>query len=77
MVHNDIQKCELVDLEGVVETNLEQYYEKKYIVTKFKDIDMDNEETDIETQAIANMTVNNSKNYFDISNKKYVFPNVS
>ena len=46
---NDIQKRKLVDLEGVVETNLEQSYEKNHIVTKFIDIDRNNEETDIET----------------------------
>ena len=78
MVDNGIQKRELVDLEGVVETNLEQSYEKNHIVTKFKDSDRNNEETDIETQTVTNMTVNNNKNGSDISNnKKYVFPNVS
>ena len=47
-------------------------------MTKFKDTDRNNKETDIETQAMANMTVSNSKNGSDISNyKKYVFPNVS
>ena len=51
---------------------------KNRIVTKFKDNDRNNEETDIETQTGANMTVSNSKNDSDISNnKKYVFPNVS
>ena len=50
MVDNGIQKRELVDLEGVVETNLEQSYEKNRIVTKFKDIDMNIEETDIKKQ---------------------------
>ena len=49
MFDNDIQKRKLVDLEGVVETNLEQSYEKNHIVTKFIDIDRNNEETDIET----------------------------
>ena len=58
MVDNGIQKRELVDLEGVVETNLEQSYEKNHIVTKFKDSDRNNEETDIETQTVTNMTVN-------------------
>ena len=29
VVDNGIQKCELVDLEAVVETDLEQSYEKK------------------------------------------------
>ena len=47
---------------------------KNRIVTKFKDNDRNNEETDIETQTGANMTVSNSKNDSDISNnKKYVF----
>ena len=50
VVDNGIQKRELVDLEGVVETNLEQSYEKNRIVTKFKDIDMNNEETNIKKQ---------------------------
>ena len=51
---------------------------KNRTVTKFKDIDRNNEETDIETQTVANMTVSNSKNDSDISNnKKYVFPDVS
>ena len=78
VVDNGIQKRELVDLEGVVETNLEQTYEKNYIVTKLKDSDRNNEETDIETQTVTNMTVSNNKNDSDISNnKKYVFPNVS
>ena len=78
MVDNGIQKCELVDLKGMVETNLEQSYEKNRIVTKFKDTDRNNEETDTETQTIANVTVSNSKNDSDISNnKKYVFPNMS
>ena len=78
VVDNLIQKRELVDLEGVVETNLEQSYEKNHIVTKFKDSNRNNEETDIETQTVANMTVSNNKNDSDISNnKKYVFPNVS
>ena len=36
MVDNGIQKRELVDLEGVVETNLEQSYEKNHIVTNLK-----------------------------------------
>ena len=78
VVDNGIQKRELIDLEGVVETNLEQSYEKGRIVTKFKDSDRNNEETDIETQTVTNMTVGNSKNDSDISsNKTYVFPNVS
>ena len=43
-----------------------------------KDSDRENEETDIETQTVANMIVSNNKNDSDISNnKKYVFPNVS
>ena len=49
VVDDGIQKRELVDLEGVVETNLEQSYEKYHIVTKFKDINWNNEETNIET----------------------------
>ena len=78
VVDNGIQKRELVDLEGVVETNLEQSYEKNHIVTKFKDINRNNEETDRETQIVASMTHSNSKNDSGISNnKKYVFPNVS
>ena len=77
VVDNGIQKRELVDLEGVVETNLEQSYEKTHIAPNFEDNDRNNEETDIETQAVANMTISNNKNYSDISNnKKYVFPNV-
>ena len=71
------QKRELVDLGGVVQTNLAQSYEKNCIVTKFKDSDRNNEETDKEPKAGANMTVSNSKNDSDISNnKRYVFPNV-
>ena len=78
MVDNGIKKRNLVDLEGVEEKNLEQSYEKNYIVTRLKDSDRNNEETDIETQTIANMAVVNSKNDSDISNnKKYVFPNAS
>ena len=47
-------------------------------MTKFKDIDRNNKETDIETQTVANMTISNSKNDSGISkNKKFVFPNVS
>ena len=47
-------------------------------MTKFKDTDRNNEETNIETQTITNMSVSNSKNDSDMSNKKkYVFPNVS
>ena len=43
-----------------------------------KDSDRKNEETNIETQTVANMIVSNNKNDSDISNnKKYVFPNVS
>ena len=77
VVDNDIQKHELVDLEGVVETNLEQSYEKTHIASNFKDSDRKNEEIDIETQTVANMTISNNKNYSDISNnKKFVFPNV-
>ena len=69
---NSIQKR---DLEGVVETNLKQSYEKNHIVTKFKDIDRNNEDTDIETQTVANMTFSNIKNDSDLSNnKKCVFP---
>ena len=61
-----------------METNLEQSYEKNHIATKLKDSDSNNEETDIETQTVANMTISNNKNDSDISNnKKYVFPNVS
>ena len=78
VVDNGIQKRKLVDLEGVVETNLEQSNEKHRIVTKFKDIDRNNEETDIETQTVANLTFSNSKNDSNISNnKKYFFTNVS
>ena len=78
VVDNGIQKPELVDQEGVVETNLKQSYEKNHIVTNFKDSDRNNEEIDIETQTVANMTVSNNKNDSGISNnKKYVFPNVS
>ena len=72
MVDNSIQKR---DLEGVVETNLKQSCEKNHIVTKFKDIDRNNEDTDIETQTVANMTFSNIKNDSDLSNnKKCVFP---
>ena len=78
VVDSGIQKRELVELEGVVETNLEQSYEKNHIAKKFKDSNRNNEETDIETQTVANMTISNNKNDSDISNnKKYVFPNVS
>ena len=47
-----------------MEINLEQSYEKNHIVTKFKD--RNNEETDIETQTVVNMTVSNNKNNSDI-----------
>ena len=78
MVDSGIQKRELVELEGVVETNLEQSYENNHIAKKFKDSNRNNEETDIEPQTVANMTISNNKNDSDISNnKKYVFPNVS
>ena len=78
VVDNGIQKRELVVLEAVVETDLEQSYKKNYIVTKFKDTDRNNEESDIEAQTIANMTSRNSKNDADVSsNIKYVFPNAS
>ena len=78
VVDNDIEKREFVNLEGVVETNLEEPYKKNHIVTKLKDSDRNNEETDIETQTVTNMTVSNNKNDSNISNnKKYVFPNVS
>ena len=78
VVDNGIQKRELVVLEAVVETDLEQSYKKNYIVTKFKDTDRNNEESDIEAQTIANMTSRNSKNDVDVSsNIKYVFPNAS
>ena len=78
VVDNGIQKRELVVLEAVVETDLEQSYKKNYIVTKFKDTDRNNEESDIEAQTIANMTRRNSKNDVDVSsNMKYVFPNAS
>ena len=70
VVDNGIQKRELIDLEGVVETNLEQSYEKSRIVKKFKDSDRNNEETDIETQTVTNVTVGNSKNDSDISSNK-------
>ena len=76
VVHDDIQKREIVDLEGVAETNFGQSYEINHIVTKLKDINRNNEKTDIVTQTIANMTV--SKNDSDISNNnKYVSPSVS
>ena len=68
VVDNGIQKRELVDLEEVVETNLEEFYEKNRIVTKFKYSDRNNEKTGIETQTVANMTVSNSKTDSDISN---------
>ena len=78
VVDNGIQKRELVVLEAVVETDLEQSYKKNYIVTKFKDTDRNNEESDIEAQTIANMTSRNSKNDVDVSsNIKYAFPNAS
>ena len=48
MVDNGEQKRELVDLEAVVETNLEQSYRKNYIATNFKDTDGNNEEADLE-----------------------------
>ena len=66
MVDNAIQKHKLVDLEEMVETNLEQSNEKNHIVTKFNDIDRNNEETDIETQTVASMSVSNNKNNYDI-----------
>ena len=47
-------------LEGVVETNLEQSYEKNHIATNFKDSDRNNEETDIETPTVANMIISNN-----------------
>ena len=78
MIDDGRKKHNLVDLEGVQEKNLEQSYEKNYIVTRLNDSDRSNEETDIETQTIANMAVGNSKNDSDISNnKKYVFANAS
>ena len=78
VVDSGIQKRQLVELEGVVETNLEQSYENNHIAKKFKDSNRNNEETDIEPQTVANMTISNNKNDSDISNnKKYVFPNVS
>ena len=77
MIDNGIQKRELVGLEGVVDTNLEQSYEKNHIVTKFKDIDRNNEETDIETQTVVNMTVSNIKNDSSISNNKNLFKRFS
>ena len=47
-------------------------------MTKFEDTDRNNEETNIETETIANMTVSNSKYDMDVSNnRKYVFPSVS
>ena len=59
----------------MVETNSKQSYEKNHIVTKFKDIHRNNEDTDIETQTVANMTFSNIKNDSDLSNnKKCVFP---
>ena len=62
VVDNGKQKRELGDLERVVDTNLEKSYEKNHIVTKFQDSDRNNEETDIETQTVAKMTVSNGKN---------------
>ena len=51
---------------------------KDHIITKFKNSDRNNEETDIETQIVPNMTVSKNKKDSDISNnKKFVFPNVS
>ena len=41
-VDDGIQTRELVDLEGVVEINLDQSYEKSFIAIKFKDGDRDN-----------------------------------
>ena len=70
MVENGIQKRELVDLDGMLETHLKQSYEKNHIVTKFKDSDRNNEEADMETQIVANMSVSNNKNNSDISNNK-------
>ena len=47
-------------------------------MTKFKDINRNNEEIDIEAQTVASMTVSNGKNDSDISNnKKYTFSTVS
>ena len=47
-------------------------------MTKFKDTDRNNEESDIEAQTIANMTSRNSKNDVHVSsNINYVFPNAS
>ena len=51
---------------------------KDHIITKFKNSDRNNEETDIETQIVPNMAVSKNKKDSDISNnKKFVFPNVS
>ena len=36
VVDNGIQKRELVDLEGAVETNLEQFYEKFILLQNLK-----------------------------------------
>ena len=79
VVNNGTQKCKLFDPEAVVETNLEHSFEKSYILTKSKDTNRNNEETNVETQTIAaNMTVCNSKNNIDVSNNiEYVLPNVS
>ena len=77
VVDNGIQNCEFVNL-GVAETSLEQSYEKNHFVRKFKDINRNNEEIDLEAQTVASMTVSNGKNDSDISdNKKYTFPNAS
>ena len=47
-------------------------------MTKFKDINRNNEEIDIEAQTVASMTVSDGKNDSDISNnKKYTFSTVS
>ena len=53
-----------------METSLEQSYEKNHIMTRFKDIDRNNEEIDIEAQTVASVTVSNGKNDSDISNNK-------
>ena len=60
-----------------METNLEQSYEKNHIVTKFKDSNRNNEEADIETKTVANMTVSNNNDSDISNNKKCVFPNKS
>ena len=46
---------------------------KNHIATNFKDSDRNNEETDIETPTVANMTISNNKYDSDILNNKSMF----